>query len=276
MKTKFVIGKLFLYGFLLVGALSSLFPFFWMFSSSFKITNEIAQFPPNIIPSRLVMTNYQYVFDTMDVYRTFMNSVIVSGSTVFLNALFSGLVAYALTKLKFPGKNLLFLIVLAFMMIPGQLMIVPLFMQINSMGLLGTYLAMILPGAVSSFSIFLFRQSMFSVPNEYIEAARIDGSNHIFIFFKIIIPMIIPVLTTVVLINFFWSWNSYLWPMMVTVGHDEMATMQVALDRYRTLHNTKWGATMAGCSLTAAPILILYLFLQKQFVESIAMSGIKG
>lgn len=269
-------SKTIMYAILLIGAVSSLFPFFWMVSASLKITNEIVQVPPNIIPSRLVLDNYKYVFETMNVGRTFMNSVIVSGSTVLLNALFSGLVAYALAKLIFPGRKALFMLILAFMMIPGQLMIVPLFLQINRMGLLGTYPAMILPGAVSSFSIFLFRQAMLSVPDDYIDAAKIDGSNHIFIFFTIIIPLIIPIVITVVIINFFWSWNSYLWPMMVTVGKDHMATMPVALDRYRTLHAVRWGATMAGCVLTAAPILVLYLFLQRQFIESIALSGIKG
>ena len=276
MKVMFSPRKLILYTFLVIGAITALFPFFWMITSSFKMTNEIAQYPPNIFPSKFTFSNYEYVFQTMNVFRVLGNSAVVSASTVLLNAFFSGLVAYALTKLIFPGKKQLFILVLAFMMIPGQLMIVPLFMQMNRMHLLGTYAAMILPGAISSFSIFLLRQSMVSLPDDYIEAAQIDGANHVFIFFRIVVPMIVPILLTVILINFFWSWNSYLWPMMVTVGHDEMATIQVALDRYRTLHSAKWGATMAGCVLTAAPIVVLYLFLQKQFIESIAMSGIKG
>lgn len=270
------VGKVLMYLVLILGAVSSFFPFYWMISSSFKITNEIMQVPPNIIPTSLVLDNYIYVFSTMNVWQTFLNSLVVSGSTVLLNALFSGMVAYALVKLVFPGRKTLFMLVLAFMMIPGQLMTVPLFLQINNMGLLGTYPAMILPGAVSSFSIFLFRQAMLSVPNDYIDAAKIDGSSHVYIFFRIILPLIVPTLITVVIINFFWSWNSYLWPMMVTVGKDHMATMPVALDRYRTLHAVRWGATMAGCVLTAAPIMVLYLVLQRQFIESIALSGIKG
>ncbi|MDR1107205.1 MAG: carbohydrate ABC transporter permease [Treponema sp.] len=205
-----------------------------------------------------------------------MNSVIVSVSIVLLNAFFSSLVAYALAKLRFPGKNILFFIVLAFMMIPFQLLMVPLFLQISNLGLIGKYSGIILPSAISSFSIFLLRQALISLPNDYIEAALIDGAHHFRIFFVIIVPMIVPAFVTVMLTNFFWSWNNYVWPMMVSVQHDEIATMQVAIARYRTLQDMKWGATMAACTLTASPIVIVYLFMQSQFIESVAQSGLKG
>jgi multiple sugar transport system permease protein len=261
---------------LTAGAVIAMFPFYWMLSSSFKIGHEILQYPPIIFPSRLTLEHYLYVFSTLNVPRVFMNSVIVSVSTVLLNAFFSGMVAYALAKLRFPGKNVLFFIVLAFMMVPFQLLMVPLFLQISNLGLIGKYSGIILPSAISSFSIFLLRQALISLPNDYIEAALIDGAHHFNIFFRIIVPMIVPAFVTVMLTNFFWSWNSYVWPMMVSVQHDEIATMQVAIARYRTLQDMKWGATMAACTLTAFPIVIVYLFMQSQFIESVAQSGLKG
>ncbi len=261
---------------LIAGAVVAMFPFYWMISSALKPSNEIAKYPPDLIPKHITLEHFQYVFRTMDVPRTFLNSVIVSFVTVILNAWLSGMVAYALTKLRFPGQKILNKVVMAFMMVPFQLMVVPLFLMITKLKLLGTYSAMILPSAVSSFSIFLLVSCMVSLPDDYIQAALIDGSGHLGIYFKIIVPMTKPTLTTVILTNFFWSWNNYLWPMMVTVQNDHMATMQVAIDRYRTLNDMKWGATMAACTLTALPIVIVYLILQKQFVESVATSGIKG
>jgi multiple sugar transport system permease protein len=259
-----------------VGAVIAMFPFFWMLSSSFKTGYDIIRYPPVLFPEKLTLEHYFYVFSTLNVPRVFMNSVIVSVSIVLLNAFFSSLVAYALAKLRFPGKNILFFIVLAFMMIPFQLLMVPLFLQISNLGLIGKYSGIILPSAISSFSIFLLRQALISLPNDYIEAALIDGAHHFRIFFVIIVPMIVPAFVTVMLTNFFWSWNNYVWPMMVSVQHDEIATMQVAIARYRTLQDMKWGATMAACTLTASPIVIVYLFMQSQFIESVAQSGLKG
>lgn len=273
---KHTVTNIILFGVLMIGAVAAMFPFYWMVSSAFKPSNAIAKYPPDLIPKNVTLEHFKYVFRTMNVPRAFINSVIVSVITVALNAWLSGMVAYALTKLRFPGQRLLRGVVMAFMMVPFQLMIVPLFLLVTKMNLLGTYTAMILPSAVSSFSIFLLCSSMVSLPDDYIEAALIDGSGHMRIYHKIIVPMVKPSFATVILTNFFWSWNNYLWPMMVTVQKDHMATMQVAIDRYRTLNDMKWGATMAACTLTALPIVIVYLVLQRQFVESIASSGIKG
>ena len=265
-----------LYAVLICGAISALFPFYWMLSSSLKMSNEIFVHPPVLVPSKLSLEHYIYVFQTMNVPRSLFNSAFTTIAIVLLNAFLSGMVAYALTKLRFPGRNALFGLVLAFMMIPFQLMLVPLFLLVNNMGLLGTYTAIILPSAISSFSIFLLRQAMMSLPNDYIEAAIIDGSSHFNIFCKIALPMVKPMLMTVMITNYMWAWNNYLWPMMVTVQNDHMQTMQVALNRYRTLNDNKWGPVMASCTMTALPIVIVYLCLQRQFIESVASSGLKG
>lgn len=275
-KNKRIIERILIYIILIIGAIGAMFPFYWMVSSSLKPSNEILQYPPELIPSTITLEHFIYVFNTMDVPRSFMNSVIVSGSIVILNAILSGMVAYALAKLKFPGKKALFALVLAFMMLPFQLLIVPLYSLIVKYGLIGTYAGMILPSVVTSFSIYLLRQGMITLPNDYIEAVRIDGSGHFRIFAQIITPMMKPVFATVILTNFFWSWNNFLWPMMVAVQHDEIATLQVAINRYRGVQSNNWGAIMASCTLTAIPIVIVYMVLQRQFIESVATSGVKG
>lgn len=271
-----IVRRTTLYIVLLFGALMAMFPFYWMVSSALKPSYYILAFPPVIIPPRLSLEHFEFVFETMNVYRALLNSLVVAVSQVSLNLFFSSLMAYALAKLKFPGRNALFVIVLAFMMIPFQLMIVPLFLTVNSMGLIGTFPAIILPGTVSSFSIFLLRQAMLSVPNDYVEAALIDGGNHFYICFRIVMPMIVPLMMTVIITNFMWTWNDFLWPMMVTVGNDDMSTIQVALNRYRSLNEVRWGPIMAACTIAALPIATVYMILQKQFIESVATSGIKG
>ena len=270
------IGRILTYAFLILGAVTALFPFYWMLSSSFKVGNDIFKYPPDIIPTRVTLESYAYVWQTINVPRVLFNTVYVTVMTVVLNMLLSGMVSYALVKLRFPGRNALFIVVLAFMMIPFQLLMIPLFVMINDLGLMNTYAAMILPSCLSSFSIFMLRQAMISVPDDYIEAAKIDGCSHMFIYFRIVMPLIAPMAVTVAMTNFFWAWNNYLWPMLVTANRDSMHTLQVAISRYRTLNDTKWGPTMASCVITATPIVIAYLFLQKYYIESTMAAGIKG
>lgn len=275
-KHRVPLGRILTYAFLIAGAATALFPFYWMLSSSFKVGNDIFKYPPDIIPLRVTMDSYIYVWNTINVPRVLFNTVFVTIMTVALNLLLSGMVSYALVKLHFPGRKALFIIVLAFMMIPSQMLMIPLFIMINDMGLMGTYSAMILPSCLSSFSIFLLRQSMITVPDDYIDAAKIDGCNHLFIYFRIVMPLIAPMATTVAMTNFFWAWNNYLWPMLVTANRDSMHTLQVAISRYRTLNDTKWGPTMASCAITAFPIVVAYLFLQRYYIESTIAAGVKG
>ncbi len=265
-----------IYAFLALGALSSLFPFYWMITSSFKVSNDIFAYPPAMFPKQFTLENYLYLANSMSIPRTMFNTIFVTFAVVALNLLLSGMVSYALVKLRFPGRKALFIMVLAFMMIPSQLMMVPLFILVGKIGLMGTYSAMILPSCLSSFSIFLLRQAMISVPDDYIDAAKLDGCSHLFIYFRIVFPLIAPMAVTVALTNFFWTWNNYMWPMMISAQRDEIQTLQVAIARYRTVNNVKWGATMAGCVITATPILIVYLVLQKQYIESFMAAGIKG
>ncbi|MGH6913629.1 MAG: carbohydrate ABC transporter permease, partial [Geminicoccales bacterium] len=186
---------------LLLGAAISVFPFYWLVAGSLKSPAELLQRPPTMLPGDLTLDAYRYLWDTMDVPRAVMNSSIVSGLEVGLNICFSALVAYALAKMRIPGKRYLFWLVLALMMIPFQIMMIPLFLQIDRLGLLDSYAGIILPGAISSFTIFLLHQAFKTIPNDYIDAALVDGANHFGILTRIAVPMIWPLILTAVLIN---------------------------------------------------------------------------
>ena len=269
--------KIFVYVCLIGGGFVAIFPFYWMVLNSFKPGWALSQWPPSFIPSDPTFENYKYVVEFADVIRSFFNSIVVSASVVVSNVIFSSMTAYALAKLKFPGRELLFWIIIAVMMVPFQIMMVPLYLLMRSYNLLDTYLALILPTVVSSFSIFLLRQSFVSVPNDYIDAARIDGASHFRILFTIVFPMAKPIIITVMIINLYWSWNAFLWPYLVIV-HDQMATLPVMLARFQGVQSydeTRWGPIMAASTLTAAPLIIAYLFAQRKFVEALSLSGLK-
>jgi multiple sugar transport system permease protein len=260
---------------LLLGAAISVFPFYWLVAGSLKSPAELLQRPPTMLPGDLTLDAYRYLWDTMNVPRAVMNSSIVSGLEVGLNICFSALVAYALAKMRIPGKRYLLWLVLALMMIPFQIMMIPLFLQIDRLGLLDSYAGIILPGAISSFTIFLLHQAFKTIPNDYIDAALVDGANHFDILTRIAVPMIWPLILTAVLINFLWSWNGFLWPFLIIQG-DDMATLPVALARYQGFQAQRWDAVLAGAAITSLPVVILYLAIQRKFIESLTMTGLKG
>jgi multiple sugar transport system permease protein len=264
---------------LIAGCVISIFPFYWMIMSSFKQSWEILQFPPTFFPHSVTLQHYRVILSTTGLVRGFVNSVIVTGCRVQLICIISLMVGYALAKLRFPGREALFLLVLAIMMVPGQVYLIPLFLLMDKYGLIDTYAALIVPGAINSFSVFLMRQAFLTMPDDYIDAAHKDGAGHFRILFRIGLPMVMPMLLTVALINAFWSWNDFLWPYLV-VNHDHMATLPVALGRYSRIAvgtgSISWGEVMAGTTMAGAPMIIIYLILQRRFVESLTMTGLKG
>ena len=265
-----------IYIILIFGSIISLFPFYWMASSSFKPEWEIFRQPPSIIPSSVTLENYLTVFERVKVLRMCLNSVFVSISRGIINLIISLLTAYALVKLRFPGKNILFSLVLFFMMLPFQLFLVPLFLLMDRYGWMDTYQAIILPVAVTSFSIFLLRQALLSVPNDYIEAAKIDGANQFYILFKIVTPMIRSIIWTVIIVNFYWSWNDFIWPNAVIV-HNEMAPLPVGLFRFfaNQQSSPRWGPILAFSTLVALPIIVIFIIAQEQFIEAMTTAGLK-
>jgi multiple sugar transport system permease protein len=274
-KARNMISQVLTYLVLILGVLIFLFPFYWMLMSSFKIESQVTEYPPRLFPQSFSLDSYRLVFDTMDFPRYFLNSVVVSLGVVSINLFMSVLMAYAFAKLDFPFKRGLFVFILFIIMIPFQLVMLPLFLLVNQLGLGNTYLGLILPQTLSSLSIFLLRQSFMSIPDDYIEAAILDGAGHFRILFQIVLPLSVPALVTVGLVNFLWSWNNFLWPMLMT-SSDDMRTLQLAAQIFRAFLNERWGAVMAACVLAAIPIVILYQILQRQFIESIASTGVKG
>ena len=260
---------------LLVGAAISIFPFYWLVTGSLKKPADLLGRSFSFAPADLTLDSYRYLWETMDVPRALMNSTVVAVLEVGLNVCFSGLVAYALAKMRIPGKRYLLWLVLALMMIPFQIMMIPLFLQIDRLGLLDSYAGIILPGAISSFTIFLLHQGFTTIPNDYIDAALVDGDNHFGILTRIAVPMIWPLVLTAILISFLWSWNGFLWPFII-IQNDEMATLPVALARYQSFQAQRWDAVLAGATITALPIAILYFVFQRKFIDSLTMTGLKG
>lgn len=269
--------KIFVYICLMVGGFIALFPFYWMILNSFKPGWALSQWPPSLVPCNLTFENYRYIARFIDIPRTYFNSIVVSVSLITSNIVLGSMMAYALAKLKFPGRESLFLVILATMMIPFQLMMVPLYLLMNTYSLLDTYWALIFPTMVHPVSIFLLRQAFVSIPNDYIDAARIDGASHFRILFSIILPMARSRIVVVMIINLYWSWNAFLWP-WIAIIHDEMGTLPVILARFKGFaeQESRWGPMMGVATLTAMPLIVVYLFAQKKFVKALTTSGLKG
>ncbi|WP_320130635.1 carbohydrate ABC transporter permease [uncultured Sphaerochaeta sp.] len=218
--------------------------------------------------------NYIKVIKNFNILVNLRNSIIVTFSACILNGLISSMAAYAFAKKHFPFRDKLFAIYLATLMIPGQVTMIPVFIIMKNLGLMNTYIALILP-IINAFGVFLIRQFMVSLPNDLLDAARIDGCGENRIFFTIVIPLVQPVLVSLVIFTFISSWNDFLWPLIIA-SKPSMKTLTLAIAALEGSYSTNYGLVMAGATFTFFPPFILYMFLQKQFVEGIALSGIKG
>lgn len=219
-------------------------------------------------------TNYLYVFHNNGFVRSLVNSIIVTGCSCFFNCLIASMAAYGFEKKQFPGKERLYMLYLATMMIPGQVTMIPVFLIMKNLGLLNTYFALIVL-ILNAFGVVLIRQFMKGVPDDLIEAAQVDGCPEFQIYLRIVIPLIKPVLVSLVVFTFVTSWNDFMWP-LVSTSKSEMYTLTVALSLLKTQYTTNYGLIMAGATVSFIIPFILYVFLQRQFVEGIALSGIKG
>ncbi len=267
-------GQWLLYAVLTVGALMLLYPFFYMVMNSVKPGPEILHLP-NSLPSRITWTGYQGVFERLNMARLFKNSLIVALSITFLNTFLSALAAYGIAKIPFPGRDKLFSFMLATMMIPGVLFLIPTYVMIYRSGWVGKFHALIIPAAVSIYNIFLIRQFMAGIPDEQIEAARLDGANELTLFLKIVLPISKPVLATVAILNFMGAWNDFLGPLLY-LNRPETWTVQLGLYQFQTSipgENAQeiWAAT----TLVTLPLILLYFVLQRQFVQAFANVTLK-
>ncbi|WP_428769975.1 carbohydrate ABC transporter permease [Treponema sp. HNW] len=252
-------------------SLSALFPFIYMALVSLT-QKTILNFDFKI--SEFSFVNYVRVFKNFNIIVNLRNSFIVTSCACFFNALFSSMAAYVFAKKKFKGSDVLFALYIATLMIPGQVTLVPVFLIMKALGLLNTYPALIFP-VVNAFGVFLVKQFMESVPDDLLEAARIDGCSEHRIFFSLVLPLIMTVLVSLTIFTFITSWNDFLWPLVIA-SKPHMKTLTLAIAALKNSYRTNYGLVMSGATLTFMPPFLLYLVLQKQFVEGIALSGIKG
>jgi multiple sugar transport system permease protein len=250
-------------------------PFAWMVVSSFKPEAEVRAVPPTWWPETITGENYATLFTQLDFATYFWNSSVVAVAVTAGNMVFCSMLGYALAKLAFPGKRALFALVLGTLMVPGVVTFVPLFVLTTNIGLTNTLPGMILPFLAGPFGVFLMRQFIWSLPDELIQAARIDGAGELRIFFSVVLPLCGPALATLGVLTFLASWNNFLWPLVVATSEDKY-TLPVALALYSVGQNaTRYGLLLAGSVVVVVPVLAVFLLLQRFIMQGIAMTGIK-
>jgi multiple sugar transport system permease protein len=263
------------YGVLIVAVAATLLPFVWMLLGSFKTQGELLRNPTGWIPQEPTLENYVQWFTQFNIGGFFLNSTIVAVVTVLGNLLFCSMVGYALAKMDFPGKRLLFLLVMVTLMVPGVVTFVPLFVMVGKLGLVDTYAALFLPYLAQPLGVFLMRQFMVDIPDSLLEAARIDGAGEVRIFTRIVLPLCGPPLATLAIMTFLASWNNFLWPLVAAQTEDRY-TLPVALALFSQAENaTNYGLLLSGSVLVITPIVALFIALQRYFIQGIAMTGIK-
>ncbi|MFB7843511.1 carbohydrate ABC transporter permease [Microbacterium sp. NPDC056052] len=268
-------GRATSYAVLTIGLVLWLVPFVWMVLGSVKTQGEILRRPPTWWPEAPTAANYAQWFGPLDFWHFFGNSLIVALVTVLGNLVFCSMVGYALAKMEFPGKRVLFGAVMITLMVPGVVTFVPLFVMVSKLGLVNSYPALILPFVTAPLGVFLMRQFMTGIPDALLEAARLDGAGEWRIFRGVVMPLCGPPLATLGILTFLGSWNNFLWP-LVAAQTEDMYTLPVALSLYSTGQNaTDYGLLLAGSVLVIAPILLLFVFLQRWFIRGVATTGLK-
>lgn len=257
-----------------VGVVLALVPFVWMVSGSFRSEQDLFSHPQSLFPTSITLHGYESVWQQLPFLRLLLNTVVFAGGTTLLTLVFDSLSAYALARLRFRGRTVCFVLVLVTLMVPFQVTLIPVFIELFHLGWLDTYQGLIVPRATSAFGIFLLRQSMISIPTELDEAARIDGAGHLRIYWSVILPLVKPALATVAVLNFMNLWNDLLWPLVVTSSPD-MQTLPAGLTLFGGAHVTDHAVLLAGATISLLPIAIAFFLAQRYFVAGVATTGIK-
>lgn len=250
------------------------FPFLWLIISSFKHEKDIISFPPRIFADSYTLDNYIKVWTTIPLLDYIKNTVIFAGGTVITSVFFDSLAGYAFARMRFKGKSVLFYFVLLTMMIPFQVFMIPLFIEVNLLGMLDTYAGLIIPRMTTAFGIFMMRSFFITLPDSLEEAARIDGLSEFNIFLKIMLPLSKPTLLSLGIFTLMNSWNDLLYPLILT-SSSKMRTLPAGLALFRGQNISFYGPVMAGTVISMLPLLVVYIFAQKYFVQGTAMSGMK-
>lgn len=266
-------SKLIMLIFMLIVSIIILVPFVWMAITSVKSMGEIFAYPPAFIPDNIVWENFVEAWNLVPLGRYLLNSFVVAFSITILHLTVASLAAYAFARLEFPGRNILFLLFLATLMIPGQVTMIPNFIILRFFGLLNTYTGLIIPEAFTALGVFLLRQFFINIPKDYEDSARIDGASRFYIYRKIIIPMSKPALATLGIFTFVFQWNNLLWPLIV-VSEESMNTLTVGLASFQGQYATRWDLLMAAALIGIVPSVFVYMIGQKHIIKGITLSGL--
>ena len=259
---------------LAVLALAVAFPFIWMLLTSFKPENDIVQFPPRLWPVRWTLANYIDIWSRVPFARLFLNSILFAGGVTAVSLFLDSLTAYALSRLTFPGRDAIFVVILVALMLPFQVTFIPVFVTVHDLGLLNSFGGLIIPRATNAFGIFMLRQFFITLPRALDDAARIDGAGEFYIYSRIILPLSGPALATLAVFHFMYNWNDFLWPLLIT-SSTEMRTLPAGLALFVGAHVVEYGVVVAGAVLALAPLLVAFLFAERYFIQGIAMTGLK-
>ncbi len=266
-----------IYMLLIIGSIIMAMPFIWMFLTSFKDNVEILKIPFKWLPENMLnFENYLNVLIKLDFKRFFLNSLIVSIGNTFFTVVFSTLAGYSFAKFKFPGKEIIFFtLVVAALTVPQEVLVIPQYILATKLKLVNTYPGLMMPGLISAFGIFIMRQFCDGIPDDYIEAARIDGFSEFGIFLRIIIPLSKPAIATLSIVKFIWTWNEFMWPFVIATT-DKMKTVTVGLQMFSGEWFVDYGGISAASFISVLPMLIVFILLQKYVIKGITMTGLKG
>ena len=267
-------GKITVVTVLILGAGAMVIPYYWMVISSLKPPAELYTYPPRFIVEHPTFKPYIELFTLLPMARSLFNSIFVASSVTLSNMLFCSLAGYAFAKLRFPGRDAIFLAIISAMMIPWQIFLIPGFVIIKSLGWLNTFWALIIPNLAMPFGIFLCRQYIVSIPDGLIEAARIDGYNEFGIYWKVILPLLTPALATLAIFTFLSQWNSFVWPLIVTQSGN-MRTVPLIIAVLNGQFGANFAMMMAGALVVTLPMLVVFLLFQRQFIKGVFLTSIR-
>ena len=268
------IGTSILYALFSVVAFVFMLPFFLMLSSAFKTSAEILRIPPTLIPRDPSFSSFRTVIEEAPYFRWFGNSLLVSLSITALVLLTSSLAGYIFAKFTFPGRNAIFVVLLTTMMVPFPVLLIPSYLVVNELGLINSLFALIVPSMASAFGIFLMRQFIAGVPNDLIEAARLDGASEWAIYARIVVPLVRPPMAALGIFTFLAAWNDYLWPLIV-INDIEKSTLPLALTFFNSQHAQRYDLVMAAAAMAVIPVIIVFVIFQRQIVNALVLAGMK-
>lgn len=260
---------------LMIGSLLMLTPFFWMITTSIKTYGDSVQIPPVWIPWHPDFSWYPSIFEQVAFGKYYLNTVIVTIGRTIPQVFICAMAAYAFARLRFPGRNVIFLCILAILMVPSQVLLIPQYYEMVMFNWVDSFKALIIPGVFSAYGTFLLRQFFLTLPKELEEAAKIDGCNYWTIFWRILLPLTIPGLAALAFFVVLWSWNDFLWPLVV-INSDHMKVLSVGINSLQGIYTTKQPLIMAGSVMATIPLLLFFMFLQRFIIQGISFSGIKS